>query len=174
MFTVLARLFKPAMHKPRKDAPAPAIETMAESMTDGSRTQAGTETQLARLLDNSLETKKDQVKVEMVDLLTIPEEPKSERQVQADTKATSAEEKFRLMMETTVEEEGKEDKDKEKEKATALDVLFNQQEKEINPLRGLIDSLVDVPARELVEQARGIEAMILEKETLGRRRGKLS
>lgn len=162
MLTVLARLFKPAMNKRRKDAPAPEIEAMEESINEGSGAQGETQPRLELLPDNSQETKKDQAEILMVDALTSPAEPKIERQVPADTKATSAEEQFRLLLEKTDGKEETEAKEN-KEKVTALGGLFDQQEKEVNPLRGLIDSMVDVSARELVEQARGIKTMILEK-----------
>ncbi len=49
-----------------------------------------------------------------------------------------------------------------------LSGLFEQQDEEVSPLKGLISSLPEVTARELVEQVREIRAMMLERKEASR------
>ena len=126
--------------------------------------------QLKQLSDSTegLE-EKDEVEVEVEELFTTPNQPKGESSDQP--KAEQAGEEKEALPEKddaepkVPENEQKNESDEEQGKegeGDSLSDLFSQEEEIENPLAGLISSLPDVTARELLDEVQEIKVMLSE------------
>ena len=109
---------------------------------------AETGEQLGQLVDTPESASEEQ---DIQDILSQP--------VQSEEKAADKENDLSILLGGIDEEEGEQ---ADKEKSDSLSNLFSQEEDEENPLSGLINSLPDATAKELIDDAKEVKTMIVE------------
>ena len=157
MFVGIRRLFKSTGSKKGNDDNE-AVH-LQELLNNKTRELEDTTWRLEQLSNGDNDSEENEAGAEVRQTMARAIGPKSELSVQPDEESPLSEKDLSLFAEEA-DEEGREDNERSHSPAD----LFNQGEEEENPLRSLINSLPEVTARELLEQARVIRTMMLENK----------
>ena len=87
-----------------------------------------------------------------------PHQPMGELTVQPDEESTDEENDLSSLL----GKPDKEDETKDEEQTDSLFSIFDEEEEEVNPLLNLINSLPDITAKEVLDEAQEIKVMMRE------------
>ena len=138
---------------------ATQITNLEEVVNKRTKGLEETEEQLKELSNtvNSSDEDKDEAQIEGDPVQ--PHQPESELSVQPEEKAPEEEDLSFLQGKPDEKEEGEQT---EEEQSDSLADLFSQDEEEVNPLAGLIASLPNLTAKELLDELEEVKTMVLE------------
>ena len=149
------------------------ISNLEELVTERTKNLENAKEELSQLVNASESSGEDKKEAEAQEEAARPHRPRGELVVEPEGEVVIEEENLEISVEKADEQGEKQEQGGEQEKESgqemeggddSLSNLFNQDEEEVNPLAGLISSLPEITAEELLNEARAIEATLSEEQ----------